>query len=200
MTTTPAKCPPRRIARPAEHRPGPVLVSRRRLARRVAQLGRQIARCYAGRELTVVAVMTGSLLFLADLIRRLDLPVRLVLVRVRSYQGPTTCPRPVRVSRLADELAGKHVLVVDDILDCGATLSGLLSRIARRRPASVRTCVLLRKRREGQGITPDFVGFEIDDAFVIGYGLDYDNLYRNLPDVHELTLPPPRATRLEGRR
>jgi hypoxanthine phosphoribosyltransferase len=168
-----------------------VLVSRAQIARRVPVLARQIARRYAGQELTVVAVMTGSLMFLSDLLRRLDLPVRLSLVRVSSYPGTATRARRPQVGPLANDLAGRHVLVVDDVLDRGGTLRVLMERIRRRRPASLHSCVLLRKNLSAQPddrVAPEFVGFEVPDRFVVGYGLDYDNLYRNLPDVRELQL------------
>lgn len=188
-------CGSRRRARHAgsapPRRPGRVLVSRAQIARRVPVLARQIARRYAGQELTVVAVMTGSLMFLSDLLRRLDLPVRLSLVRVSSYPGTATRARRPQVGPLANDLAGRHVLVVDDVLDRGGTLRVLMERIRRRRPASLHSCVLLRKNLSAQPddrVAPEFVGFEVPDRFVVGYGLDYDNLYRNLPDVRELQL------------
>ena len=164
-------------------------MSRGQIARRIPLLARQIARCYQGGPLTVVAVMTGSLMFLADLVRGLDLPLRVLLVPVRSYRGGAVTPSKLKMGPVGGDLAGRHVLVIDDVLDGGATLSKLLGRIRRRRPASLRSCVLLRKTKPqapAQRVRPDFVGFEAPDRFVVGYGLDYDDLYRNLPDVREL--------------
>ncbi len=163
-----------------------VVVSQARINRRVRELAQDIERSFRGRQLVILAVMTGSLIFLADLIRRLPQMVRLVLVSARSYRGKCTSPlgRPV-IGCIPAELAGADVLIIDDILDTGGTLGRLLREVHKRRPRSVRTCVLLKKVRPGVNHRPgaDFVGFEIEDQFVVGYGLDYDNLYRNLPDI-----------------
>ena len=161
-----------------------VLISRERIQARLVSLAEEIARWYAGGEVTFLAALTGSLVFVSDLLRRLPLRVRLEMVRVRSYPGRTTRSRGARV--LAPEgldLAGRDVLIVDDILDSGPTLAAL--RALAGEAARVRTCVLLRKRRDDLPGRPDadLVGFDIDDRFVVGYGLDYDNLYRNLPDI-----------------
>lgn len=163
-----------------------VLLPRRRIARRVRALSRQIARHYRGREITLVPVLTGSVIFLADLIRRLPLPVRLSPVGVRSYPGRSVESRGAAlVQPPGDDLAGRHVLVVDDILDGGATLGLLLDTVGAMAPASLAACVLLKKRRDDRpvGVEPDFVGFDIPNVFVVGYGLDFDGRYRNLPDV-----------------
>lgn len=163
-----------------------VIIPRQRIARRVAELAAQIAPCYDGGEVTVLAVLTGAVVFLSDLIRHLPLRIRLETLRVVSYpdrstvsQGPTV-PAP-----LPADLAGQNVLIVDDILDSGQTLQAIRSMPAVERAASLRTCVLLRKRRADLPgrVEPEFVGFDVDDHFVVGYGLDYDNLYRNLPDI-----------------
>jgi hypoxanthine phosphoribosyltransferase len=168
---------------------GRVVVSRGRIHRRVAALAGEIARCFRGRELTLLAVLTGSLIFISDLIRRLPLRMRLGLVSISSYpddatesQGPRLC-LPVTAA-----LAGRHVLIVDDILDSGRTLAAIRRMVGKRRPASVRTCVLLRKDRPDlpRRTEADFVGFDVPQEFIVGYGLDYDNLYRNLPEVHAL--------------
>lgn len=166
---------------------GRVLVGRKRIANCVGRLARDIRRAYADQEeLTIMAVLTGSMIFLADLIRRLPMKLRLELVWMSSYPGRRTQPgRPEYKMSIPPGLSGRHVLVVDDILDSGQTLSLILMGAAAQRPASLRSCVFLAKRRPDlpDRVRPDFAGIEITDEFVIGYGLDYDNLYRNLPDV-----------------
>ncbi|MCB9898734.1 MAG: hypoxanthine phosphoribosyltransferase [Planctomycetes bacterium] len=155
------------------------------IAREVARLGREVRAVYGMGEITVVTVLHGALVFTADLIRELDMPVRLETVTASSYRGQTTRPNEldVRVTSL-EHLKGKDVLVVDDILDTGNTLSRVTRDLQRFEPRSTRIAVLLDKpsRRE-VAVTADFVGFEIPDLFVIGYGLDYDGRYRNLPDI-----------------
>ena len=163
-----------------------VVVSADRIAQRVSILAEQIDRTYHGRELTIVAVMTGALVFLADLVRRLNLMVRVEVASVRSYPDGATRSGPARF-RLppAEGIAGKDVLVLDDILDSGATITLLMDTVASMSPASLRSCVLMRKSRPEltHRIGVDFAGFDIEDEFVVGYGLDFDNLYRNLPDI-----------------
>ena len=166
---------------------GRAILSRRRIAARVAQLAGRVAADCAGRELTVLAVMSGSLIFLADLVRLLPLRLRLTFADIHSYPGCATRSQGIQAGMsLPQGLAGLDVLVVDDILDSGQTLGCLLETVRAQRPASLRTCVLLRKNRPGlaRTVQPDYIGFEVDDVFVIGYGLDYNNLYRNLPDIH----------------
>lgn len=163
-----------------------VLVDRHALDIRVSELAGEIARCYHKQELTIVGVLTGSLVFLADLIRRLPLRVKLSVISISSYPGRATTSRGPSITGLPPEsLAGKHVLIVDDILDSGKTLLALKTQLAAHHPASLRTCVILRKQIPD--FTPctqaDFAGFDVPNEFVVGYGLDYDNLYRNLPDI-----------------
>ncbi len=163
-----------------------VLVSRDEIARRVARLAGELVEAYPDREVTLVAVLTGALVFVADLIRRLPIRLRVEVARVSSYRGPATRAQDLRFALpLEADLAGREVLIVDDILDSGRTLSALVALVGAMRPASVRTCVLLRKSRPDvpERISPDFVGFDIPDEFAVGYGLDHDNLYRNLPDL-----------------
>jgi hypoxanthine phosphoribosyltransferase len=168
---------------------GRVILSRRAIARGVSRLARQITECYGADELTLVTVLKGSIVFLSDLIRRLAMPVRIEFVGVQSYpgracrsQGPTITLPPTA------DFAGRHVLIVDDILDSGRTLQVFTETVASASAASVRSCVLLRKDRPGVAgrRDADFVGFDIPDSFVVGYGLDFDGLYRNLPDVRVL--------------
>lgn len=163
-----------------------VLIPRLRVAERLDQLADEITRTYRNLHLTILAVLFGSVVFLSDLMRRLPLGLAVEFVRVRSYPG-----RAVRsqgadlLDPIPPTLAGRDVLILDDILDTGRTLSRLLARVAEAAPASLRTCVLLRKDRPDltERPEPDFVGFDVADRFVVGYGLDYDGLYRNLPDV-----------------
>lgn len=167
---------------------GAVLVTRQQIARRVATLARQITQAFGEEELTIVAVMTGALVFLADLLRYLPMRTRVEVVSLSSYPGPAVRSQgpSFRLPPMGD-LAGRHVVILDDILDTGRTLACLLDRIRSLNPASVRTCVLLRKDRPGaQRVEPDWVGFDVPDEFVVGYGLDHEGLYRNLPDIRVL--------------
>ena len=168
------------------HDIGRVLVAREAIARRVAELGRQIADDYEGRELTIVAVLTGSLIFLADLIRHVPNRMRILPISASSYPGAST--EPVGKPRLGPmpKLPGGDVLIVDDILDTGQTLAALIDH-CRQQAASVRVCVLLNKKRKiSRPSQADYIGFDVGEEFVVGYGLDFDNLYRNLPDIREL--------------
>jgi hypoxanthine phosphoribosyltransferase len=167
---------------------GQVLISKDQIARRITQLAEEIRTHYDGREnseLVIVAIMTGSLVFLADLIRQLPLPIRLALMIVSNYPGTATQARGVQIRYdIQENIANKDVLVVDDIFDTGQTLSAVIDLLKERAARSVRTCVLLKKLTAGhENIEPDFVGFEIPDKFVVGYGLDYNNLFRNCPEI-----------------
>lgn len=163
-----------------------VLVSEGTIASRVRSLaGEIVSTLPEGAELVVVSVMTGALFFTADLVRAMPRRLRCGIVTVSSYGGTRTESRGASlVSALPEGLAGRHVLVVDDILDTGGTLRLLRDAISAQGAASVRTCVLLRKRRPEAMATPcEFVGFDIPDVFVVGCGLDFDDLYRNMPFV-----------------
>jgi len=152
----------------------------------IGRMALEIRQHYQGRPLTVVGVMIGSIVLLADLIRRLDIPLRVELVQARSYRG--TRPGPLSIDiELLSEVRGRDVLLVDDIFDTGNTLNELVPLIDDLSPNTIRTAVLLRK--EGQSrvaLKPDFVGFDIPNAFVVGFGLDYRDAYRNLPYVAAL--------------
>ena len=168
-----------------------VLVSSARIASRVVELAQQVGSDYAHADgrLTVVPVMTGSLLFAADFVRALpQRRLRLQLTTVSSYGGKNTASRGSALAgALPKHLEGHHVLILDDILDSGGTLRLLRAEFESRGAASVRACVLLRKKIPSALSTPcEYVGFDIDDAFVVGYGLDFDDLYRNLPFVGTL--------------
>ncbi len=169
--------------------PGPglrVVIGRDTLAARVEQLAGEITDCYGSGEITIVGVMTGAFIFLADLMRSLSMPIRLDIVSVCSYPGESIKSRgPQLTLPPTADLAGKDVLLVDDILDSGKTMAFLLDLFSAARPASLRTCVLLQKDLDQPVDRPeaDFVGFEIADEFVVGYGLDYDGMYRGLADL-----------------
>ncbi len=165
---------------------GQVLITRQQISRRVEVLAAEIAEYYRGMELTVVAVLTGSLVFLADLIRRLPLKMRINAISASSYPGKSTDSQMLELSLPAEfDLAGRNVLLLDDILDSGQTIAAVMNELAGHGPASLRSCVLLRKLRPDISgrIKPDYVGFDVPHKFVVGYGLDYDNFYRNLPDI-----------------
>lgn len=165
--------------------PVEVLIPEDDLRDRLRELGGEIARDYAGKPLTIVAILTGSLIALADLIRAVDVPHRIGLVHASSYRGATTTGSTLVINEaLAPDVAGRDVLLLDDILDTGRTLAALVDHLAARGARSVRTAVLLRKvGRQTTPIEPDYCGFTIPDAFVVGYGLDYDDDYRHLPFV-----------------
>ncbi len=162
-----------------------ILLSRETIDRRVAEMGRQITEEYTGRDLVVVGVLTGSVLFLADLIRHISLPMELDFVAMSSYGTATRSSGEVRLIKdLGHPVQGKHVLVAEDIIDTGITLRYLLETIYARQPASVSTCVLLDKpSRRVVEVPVQYRGFEIEDRFVVGYGLDYAGRYRNLPYI-----------------
>lgn len=161
-----------------------VLIGPDRLRRRIARLGAELAAEYAGKDVVVIALLNGAVLFLVDLIRNLPFPLRLQFLRVSSYRGGRRSGS-LRMDRdLPLDVRGRHVLVVDDILDTGRTLSVVTARLRKLHPASVRTCVLLDKpERRLRPIQADHVGFIIPDVFVVGYGLDFDERHRNLPFV-----------------
>jgi hypoxanthine phosphoribosyltransferase len=166
-----------------------VLIPADRIHQRVEELAQQIMRDYGHEPVTIVGVLTGSLLFLADLMRRLDLPLRIALIQASSYRGATTTAGELHVqSDLLPDLSGRHVLVLDDILDTGRTLGCLKDELLGMQPLSLKFGVLLRKiGRQEVHLEPDYVGFEIPDKFVVGYGLDYNDEYRNLPYIGVLT-------------
>jgi hypoxanthine phosphoribosyltransferase len=148
----------------------------------VAKISEAISSRYGDRPLTIVAVMTGSLVLLADLIRRLNMPVRVSLIQASSYRGGTESGDLWIRDDMMLDVEGRDVLVVDDIFDTGKTLEAVLACIQEMKPSSLASAVLLHKKeRQEVSFEPDFVAFEIPDEFVVGYGLDYQDHYRNLP-------------------
>jgi hypoxanthine phosphoribosyltransferase len=160
-----------------------VLLTEEQIAAKVAELGQKISADYAGHELTLVSVLKGSLPFMADLMRRITLPLRIDLMEVSSYGGASTeSSGLVRILKdLSAPIEGRDVLLVEDIIDTGLTLNYLIRYLKGKNPASIKVCSLLDKpARRLVEIPLDYVGFEIPDAFVVGYGLDYGEVYRNL--------------------
>ena len=161
-----------------------VLISEADLRARVRALGEEITRDYAGRSLVVVGVLKGSFIFLADLVRAIDLPVAVDFIGISSYQGMHTSGVVQITSDLGRSIEGKDVLLVEDIVDTGLTMRYLLDNLATRGPASVKVCALLHKPVRARVEVPiHYRGFVIGDEFVVGYGLDWDGRMRNLPYV-----------------
>jgi len=162
-----------------------ILFDAEAIGARVHALAGRITEIYRDRDLTLVAILKGSIVFAADLIRLIPLRLRLGFVAASSYRGTRTTPGPLRIELPDDEpLEGRDVLVVDEILDTGRTLAAVVEAVRARGARDVATCVLVDKRaRRAVAIEADHVGFEIDDAFVVGYGLDHDGQYRNLPYI-----------------
>lgn len=162
-----------------------ILFNEKQIETRVRELGELISRDYSGKNPVVIGILKGSLIFMSDLIRRLTIPLNIDYVAVSSYGRSTDSSGVVRIVKDLDEpIEGRHVLVVEDIVDTGLTLRYLLDNLQSRRPLSVAVCVLLDKpSRRKVDIKPDYCGFEIPDEFVVGYGLDYAENYRNMPFI-----------------
>ena len=145
----------------------------------------QITADYSDRELTVIAILTGTLMFMSDLLRRIPLPLKLNCLSVASYHGKTETSGEVLFKELSiPDVGGQDVLILDDILDTGYTLEAVRKKLETSRPGSIRACVLLSKRKQrARNVDVDYIGFEIDDEFVVGYGLDFMERYRNLPYI-----------------
>lgn len=162
-----------------------ILFSEEQLKERVQAIARQIEADYEGKEVMLISVLRGSFVFMADLCRALKLPCTMDFMSVSSYGSGTSSSGQVQITKdLSEDITGRHVIVLEDILDSGNTLSYLLKILEHRRPASVRLCALLDKPdRRIKPVELHYCGFTIPDAFVVGYGLDYDQHYRNLPYI-----------------
>jgi len=161
-----------------------VLITEDQIAQRVRALSAELTRDFAGRELVVVAVLNGTIMFLADLIRHLSLPLRLDFIGTSSYGAGTEAGELVFTKELRLDVRGRDVLLVDDILDTGKTLRRVLEKLRELKPREIKTCVLLEKAaRRVENVRADYIGFSIPDLFVVGYGLDFAERYRNLPFV-----------------
>jgi hypoxanthine phosphoribosyltransferase len=161
-----------------------VLITEEQLARRVKILAREIERDFRGREMVVVSLLSGTVMFLADLIRHLNLPLRLDFIGVSSYGVGTESGDLVFTKELRLDVRGRDVLLVDDILDTGKTMSRVLAKLRALKPRRIKICVLLDKpERRAEAVKADYAGFQVPDFFVVGYGLDFSERYRNLPFV-----------------
>jgi hypoxanthine phosphoribosyltransferase len=162
-----------------------VLINEQQLHDRVITLGERIAREYAGRPLLLVGVLKGAVPFLADLARAIDAPIEMDFMAVSSYGNGTQSQGYVRILKdLDDPVHDRDVLLVEDIIDTGLTLSYVLDLLRQRNPASLRVCALLDKQKvHAKHLHPDYTGFPVEDEFVVGYGLDYAQRYRNLPFI-----------------
>ncbi len=168
-----------------------VLISEEEVMKRIQAMGKQISEDYEGKELLLICILKGSVFFTCDLAKYITVPVKMDFMAVSSYGSGTESSGEVKIKKdLEESLVGKHVLVIEDIIDSGNTLSRLLKILKMRNPASIRLCTLLDKpdRRVVDDVEVDYTGFVIPDAFVVGYGLDYDQKYRNLPYVGVVTL------------
>jgi len=162
-----------------------LLLSAEQIQTRIASLARQIGVDYRDRPVTIVGVLTGSLMFLADLVRHLEVPLRIGFIQASSYRGPSTKPGELHIApELLPDVRDRHVLLLDDILDTGQTLGYLVRHLRGQGVASVRVGVLLRKLgRQQVVLEPEYIGFDIPNAFVVGYGLDYNDEFRQLPYI-----------------
>ena len=162
-----------------------VLLSAEELAKRIEEIGAEISADYAGKEILMIGVLRGAVLFMADLARAITVPVAFDFMAVSSYGSGTSSSGVVRILKDLDEdVEGKHVLVVEDIIDSGLTLNYLLDNLKSRKPASIKLCTLLNKpERRKVKVDIDYNGFDVPDYFVVGYGLDYAEKYRKLPFI-----------------
>ena len=155
------------------------------LAAKCCEMGQELTRDYAGKDLLVVGILKGSVMFFADLVRQINVPLNIDFMVASSYGSGTETSGSVKIKKDLDgDIKGRHVLLVEDIIDSGVTMSRLMAELAKREPASIRLCALLSKPSRRQvDVQIDYCGFEVPDEFLVGYGLDYAEKYRNLPVV-----------------
>lgn len=160
-----------------------IIISAEEIQQRVKELAEQIAQDYEGKDLHVVGILKGSFIFIADLVRALDMPCRVYFLHAFSYGNRSTSSGVVKIQHNLD-LTGKDILMVEDILDTGLTLNKILEEFEGQHPASLKICTLLDKpTRRRIDMKSDYIGFQVPDQFIVGYGLDYGELYRNLPHI-----------------
>ncbi len=162
-----------------------ILITKEQLEEKVSELGAQISKDYAGKPMLLVGILKGSVPFMADLMRHIDGDVEIDFMAVSSYGGSTSSSGVVRIIKDLDhDIAGKNVIIVEDIVDSGLTLSYLKAHLLGRNPASLKVCTILDKPARRQvDFVPDYCGFQVEDKFIVGYGLDYDQKYRQLPYI-----------------
>ncbi len=162
-----------------------ILITKEQLEEKVAELGSQISKDYEGKPILLVGILKGSVPFMADLMRHIDGDVEIDFMAVSSYGGSTSSSGVVRIIKDLDhDIEGKNVIIVEDIVDSGLTLSYLKAHLLGRNPASLKICTILDKpARRRVEFTPDYCGFQVEDKFIVGYGLDYDQKYRQLPYI-----------------
>ena len=167
---------------------GPVLVASEDIQAKVRELGERITRDYRDEKLLLVGILRGAVVFLSDLMRHLELPCEIDFMDISSYGTGTQTSGVVRILKdLEEDITGRHVLIIEDIIDTGLTLSYLRRMLLQRGPASLEICALLSKPSRRQvDLSVKYLGFEVPDEFVVGYGLDFAGAYRNLPDIHAL--------------
>ena len=170
---------------------GSALCAADAIQEKVRELGQEISRDYAGKRIVLVGVLNGALIFMADLMREIDLPLEAYMMAVSSYDGSESTGKVEIIKPLDADIAGRDVVLVEDIVDTGITLDCLLESLQAEQPASLEVCTLLdKKSRRVVEVPIRYVGFEIPDEFVVGYGLDYNQQYRNLPYVASLNVAP----------
>jgi len=165
-----------------------ILIARAVIDSRVAELAETISRDYKGKEIILIGILKGAFIFMADLIRKLRLPCKVDFVRMASYGSGTVSSGNILITKdIETQIKGQNVLIVEDIVDTGLTLSFLINKLKQRDPRSLKVCVFLDKK-EGRKVPfeADYVGFDIPNRFVVGYGLDFNEMYRFLPDVYEI--------------
>ena len=165
---------------------GEVYLTAEQIQGRVKELGKMISAAYRGKDLVLVGILKGSFVFMADLVRNIEIPHSLDFLAISSYEGVGGSPGAVKILKDLDEsITGKNVVIVEDIIDTGLTLGYLIRHLEARNPESIKICTLLdRSIRRIVPLPISFTGFDIPDVFVVGYGMDYRQLYRNLPSLH----------------
>jgi len=166
--------------------PGKLLISQTQIRARVKQLGRALTKHYAGERPLFLGIMNGALLFLADLLRAVDLDSEVTCVRLASYQGTESTGKLRGLEAMGDSFRGRKVVIVDDIYDTGTTLTGVIERLHELGAEDVKVCVLLQKQKGQKPVQVDWIGFKIPDRFVVGYGLDHDARFRGLKQIRVL--------------
>jgi hypoxanthine phosphoribosyltransferase len=181
--------PPEAKSRRLAINPGRMLISQAQIRARVKELGREMTLHYAGERPLFLGIMNGALLFLADLLRASDLDSEVTCVRLASYQGTESTGKLRGLEAMGDSFKGRKVIIVDDIFDTGTTLAGVIARLRELGAADIKVCVLLQKQKNQKAVVVDWIGFQIPDQFVVGYGLDYNGRYRGLKQIRVLEAP-----------